>query len=286
MAVQLPSPAEWRELKEFKESFCLTMYVPHIDYDPNGATNPNQIELKNMLDQAETALLDDGVDPRDVRKTLLPAYELLPSREFLTLRGESLALFLHPKLSRYYHLPGDVPHLLSIGRGFSLEPMELTAGDNKPYLVLVLSHNNVKLYEGDRFTIRELRLKHFPDNMARALRIDEYPNTKQSRYASPASNRRSSEITHSPYSESQTDKDMLLEYFHLVDASLRKFLQKKDKPVILAGVEYLLPIYRQANTSPYLKERVLTGNIDRERPDEIRRRAWQLIKEMEDGNER
>src|SRR5690606_22793894 len=88
MAVQLPSPAEWRELKEFKEPFCLTMYVPHIDYDPNGATNPNQIELKNMLDQAETALLDDGVDPRDVRKTLLPAYELLPSREFLTLRGE------------------------------------------------------------------------------------------------------------------------------------------------------------------------------------------------------
>lgn len=286
MAVQLPSPVEWRELRAFSEPFCLTIYAPHIDYDPNGATNPNQIELKNMLDQAETALLNDSVDPRDVRKTLLPAYELIPSREFLTLRGESLALFLHPKLVKYFHLPGDIPYLLSIGRGFSLEPMERAVSDNRPYLVLVLSHNSARLYEGDRFTIRELRLKHFPATMARALRIDEYPKASQGRNASPASNRRSSEITHSPYSESQTDKVMLLEYFHLVDASLRQLLQKKDKPVILAGVEYLLPIYRQANTSPYLLPRVLAGNLDRERPDEIRRRAWRLIKEMEDGNER
>lgn len=283
MAVQLPSPTEWRELKEFKEPFCLTIYAPHIDFDPNGATNPNQIELKNMLEQAEVALLNDGMSPRDVDKTLAPARGLLATHEFFTLRGESLALFSHPKLFRYYHLPGDIPYLLSIGRGFSLEPMELAVGDNRSYLVLVLSHNNVKLYEGDRFTIRELKLKNFPAHFAQAIRLDEYPKAKQSRMASPASNRRSSEITHSPYSESQTDKDMLLDYFHLVDRSLRKLLQKKNLPVILAGVEYLLPIYRQANTSPYLLPKVLTGNIDRERPDEIRRRAWRLIKEMEGG---
>lgn len=283
MAVQLPSPAEWRELKAFKEPFCLTIYVPHIDYDPNGATNPNQIELKNMLEQAEVALLNDGVRQRDVNRTLRPARGLLPGREFFTLRGESLALFLHPKFFRHYHLPGDIPYLLSIGRGFSLEPMELAAGDNRSYLVLALSHNSAKLYEGDRFVIRELKLKNFPANFVQAIRLDEYPKAKQSRNASPASNRRSSEITHSPYSESQTDKDMLLDYFHLVDHSLRKLLQKKNMPVILAGVEYLLPIYRQANTSPYLLPKVLAGNIDRERPDEIRRRAWRLIKEMEDG---
>lgn len=285
MAVQLPTPAEWRELKGFNEPFCLSMYAPHIDYDPNGATNPNQIELKNMLDQAETALLSDGVDPRDVDKTLRSARGLLPSREFLTLRGESLALFVHPRFFRYYHLPGDIPYLLSIGRGFALEPMEHAVRDNKEYLVLVLSHNSAKLYEGDRFAIRELRLKNFPANFVRALRLDEYPKSTQT-HPIAAGGRRGTEAFHGQYNESQTDKEMLLEYFHLVDGSLRKLLQKKGKPVVLAGVEYLLPIYRQANTSPYLLPRALTGNIDRERPDEIRRRAWRLIKEMEDGDER
>lgn len=280
--VRLPTPEELQELRRFADPFSLTMYVPHTDYDPNGATNPNQIELKNLLDQAEIALLNDGVDPDDVRTTLQPGHNLIVSREFLTLRGEGLVLFTHPKLFRHYHLPGDIPHLLSIGRGFSLEPLERAISDNKPYLVLVLSHNSTKLYEGDRFTIRQLRLKHFPANMARALRIDEYPKASKGRFTSPASDRRNSEIMHSPYSESQTDKEMLLEYFRLVDGSLRQLLQKKGKPVILAGVEYLLPIYRQANTTPYLLPEVLTGNIDRERPDVIRQRAWKLIKDMED----
>lgn len=279
--VRLPTPDELQQLRRFAEPFSLTIYVPHTDYDPNGATNPNQIELKNLLDQAEIALLNDGVDPDGVRKILQPGHDLIVSREFLNLRSEGLALFAHPKLSRHYHLPGDIPHLLSIGRGFSLEPLEHAISDNKPYLVLVLSHNNAKLYEGDRFTIRQLRLKHFPANMARALRIDEYPKATQT-HPIAAGGRRGTEAFHGQYNESQTDKDMLLEYFRLVDASLRQLLQKKDKPVILAGVEYLLPIYRQANTTPYLLPKVLTGNIDREQPDVIRQRAWQLIKDMED----
>src|SRR5690554_6666712 len=121
--VQLPSPTELKLLKSFNEPFSLTIYAPHIEFDPTGLTNPNRIELKNMLKQAETALLDNGADTGHVRKTLRPARNLLDSREFWPVRNESLALFAHPKFFRYYHLPGGMPYILTIQRGFNLEPL-------------------------------------------------------------------------------------------------------------------------------------------------------------------
>jgi Bacterial archaeo-eukaryotic release factor family 3 len=46
---------------------------------------------------------------------------------------------------------------------------------------------------------------------------------------------------------------------------------------VLAGVEYLLPIYHRANTYPYLLEGKVTGNPEGLRPEELRERAWAIV---------
>lgn len=280
MAV-VPTSDELRELEAFGRPHCVTVYAPPAE--PSGASkdSPGRIVIKNLLNRAEAELLCDGVAPRDVRKTLRPARELIASKAFRPLHDEGFALFVHPELFRFYHLPAGLPQLVSVGSGFRLGPLLEVTSDNRSYLVLVLSHQHVRMFEGDRFRIRELHLRQLPTNMEQALNIDEYPNTARSRNASPASNRRRSEITHNEYSESQTDKDALSLFFRQVDASLRKFLQRKGEPVVLAGVAYLLPIYRRANTSPYLVPGGLAGNFEREKPDAIRERAWRLVIDAE-----
>lgn len=276
--VQLPSQKELEQLESFAEPFCLTVYAPHIEFDPTGATNPNKIELKNQLKQAEMALLDEGVGPKDVRKTLRPARNILDTHEFWPLRNESLALFMHPRMFRYYHLPASIPYMLTIERGFNLEPLLKAIADNKPYLVLALSHKDVKMYQGDRFQIKELRLRNFPNNMEKSLNIDEYPKAWETHAIGPAGGGTGSEAFHGQYNSKETDKEMLFQFFRRIDNSLRKFLQKKEMPLILAGVEYLQPIYRQANTSPYLMPEGLNGNFEHVRPDDIRKQAWDLIR--------
>ncbi len=276
--VQLPTPQDLKRLTKFKEPFCVSIYVPHIEFDPSGATNPNKIELKNMLAQAEVALADGGVEPRQIKKTLLPAWEMLGNSDLWPPRQESLALFLHPKFSRYYYLPDEVPHMLTVSRGFNLAPLLAAIGDNLRYLVLALSHKNVRMFEGDRFHIKQLRLKNFPTDMEESLHIDEYPKVAETHTIAPAGNGKGSEAFHGQYNANQTDKQMLLQFFRLMDTRLRKFLQTKNEPLIIAGVEYLLPIYRQANTSPYLMPGGLTGNFEHVKPDSIRQRAWALIK--------
>ncbi len=48
-------------------------------------------------------------------------------------------------------------------------------------------------------------------------------------------------------------------------------------PLVLAGVEYLLPIYKEANTYPNLMDRVITGNPDLLRADELHKNAWNIV---------
>src|SRR3989338_5947454 len=103
-----PSKQDIKELKAFNEPFCVTIYAPYIEEQTG--INPNMLQLKNMLRDAERRLMSEGVEPRMVRKTTARARSLLDKKEFWHLRGAGLAFFMHPNLYRYYQLPDhDLP---------------------------------------------------------------------------------------------------------------------------------------------------------------------------------
>lgn len=278
--IHFPNQQELKELEAFNEPFCLTIYVPFID--ANAATNPNRIELKNFLREAETALLSAGVKPRDVKKTLRPARLLLEDHEFWPIHHESLVLFMHPKLFRYYHIPDHAtPYILTVETGFNVEPLLKVMENNKRYFVLALGHKNVHLYEGDHYQLRLVQLKDFPADMKQTLNIDEYPNWRETHGIAPSYMGKGSEAVHGQYNVRQTDKDMLLEFFRRIDKRLHNFLFRQQRPLIIAGVSYLLPIYRKANTYPGLLPGAITGNQDNADLQTICRKAGQLVKRSE-----
>ncbi len=274
--INFPNQQELKTLRAFNELNCVTIYAPFID--PNAATNPNRIELKNLLRETETALRSAHVEPGEIKQTLRPARALLENHEFWPIKHESLALFMHPKLFSYYHIPDhDIPYVLTVGKGFNLKPLIKAAQENKSYFVLALNHNNVQLYKGDHYNLQPVRLKNFPTNMKRSLNIDEYPKASETHNIAPASTGKGSEAYHGQYNVSQTDKVMLLQFFKHIDKRLHAFLRRNQSPLILAGVNYLLPIYRQVNTSEYLLEDNLKGSFERTDLDTIRKRSLALI---------
>lgn len=274
--IDFPTENELKMLRAFDEPYCLTMYVPFID--PNAATNPNKIEFKNILRQAEIALLDAGSGVRHTRKTLRPARLLLENHEFWPIHHESLVLFMHLKLFRYYHIPDHkTPYLLTVGRGFNVDPLEKVMENDKAYYVLALSHNNVRLYKGGHYRLEPVHLKYFPTNMEETLHIDEYPRSEETHTIAPASSGKGSEAFHGQYNISQTDKTMLAEFFQRIDRRLHPFLMKHRAPLVIAGTGYLLPIYRHANTYPDLLKNDITGNLEHAQLDAIRKKAWRLV---------
>lgn len=278
--INFPSQKELQELRAFNQPFCLTIYAPFID--PNTPANPNRIELKNLLREGKTALVSAGVAPGDVKKTLRLARQLMEDHEFWPIHHEGLVLFMHPKLFRYYHIPDHTtPHMLTVETGFNVEPLLKAMEDNKRYFVLALGHKNVRLYEGDHYQLKPVLFKNFPADMKQTLNIDEYPKWRETHGIAPSYMGKGSEAVHGQYNVSQTDKDMLLEFFRRIDHRLHNFLFRQSKPLIIAGVNYLLPIYRKANTYPGLLGDAIIGNQERTDLKTIRDKTWRLVEQSQ-----
>jgi len=73
-------------------------------------------------------------------------------------------------------------------------------------------------------------------------------------------------------------KGNLLQYFQRVDKGLHDLLKEGNIPLVLAGVEYQFPIYREANSYPFLMEQGIAGNPKGSSPEQLHRDAWAIVK--------
>lgn len=71
-------------------------------------------------------------------------------------------------------------------------------------------------------------------------------------------------------------KDNLLRFFRQVDAGMI-LLRGQRAPLVLAGVEYLFPIYREASGYPGLVDEGIAGNPELLSPATLHRQAWSLL---------
>jgi hypothetical protein len=75
-------------------------------------------------------------------------------------------------------------------------------------------------------------------------------------------------------------KERIVEYFQQVDHGLHEVLRNEQAPLVLAGVEYLLPLYKEAATYAHVVGAGVTGNPDGRRAEELHERAWALVEPL------
>jgi hypothetical protein len=268
--IQLPTNTEIKTLKAFKEPNSISIYAPYIA--PNSSDNPNRTQLKNFIKEARQQLLTKELDEREIDALLLPAKKLLDSEEFRMNYKHSLAVFIGHDFFRYFHLPPKgITSSLTIGKGFSVQPIVKILDKSPSYFVLLLSHNGVQLLKGNRYNIEQIQV--FPTAMKQELNIDEYPKSRQTHNVAPASQGKGSE----KFNKIEVDKEMLVKFFRHIDTKLQKVIKNEKIQLIIAGVEYLLPIYRQVNTYPYLMADEIQGSLEHTPLDSIRKKAFKLL---------
>ena len=62
-----------------------------------------------------------------------------------------------------------------------------------------------------------------------------------------------------------------------MNKGVHELLRDKDLPLVIAGVDYLLPLYRQANTYPGLLPGEIKEDLDMLRAEALHQKAWPLI---------
>ncbi|MEZ4771105.1 MAG: hypothetical protein R2844_22135 [Caldilineales bacterium] len=214
------------------------------------------------------------------RQLLAPGQEMLGSRLFWRYQSDGLAVLLNPDLVQSYRLPMEFPELLVVANRFHLKPLlPLLSGDERFY-VLALSQNEIRLLQGTRYSVGQVDLEDVPDSLAEALRWDAPESQLQwhTGTGAPSSGQPRAAIFHGHGGSSTPQKkDQILRYFQQLDAGLTDVLAAQQAPLVLAGVEYLLPIYQKANSYPYLVEAGITGNPEEVSDEALHKQALDIV---------
>jgi hypothetical protein len=73
-------------------------------------------------------------------------------------------------------------------------------------------------------------------------------------------------------------KENISKYFRQIDRGLHDLLRDERVPLVLAGVDYLFPIYREVNTYPYLMEDGIPGNPKGISTEQLHKLALGLVR--------
>ena len=112
--------------------------------------------------------------------------------------------------------------------------------------------------------------------MDEALQYDDPEKQLQFHTGTPQGGGRDA-MFHGHGAGDEDQKVRIERYFNLVDHGLRELLQAQQAPLILAGVDYLLPIYRKVSEYAKIMPDGIEGSAERMRADELQERAWRIV---------
>ncbi|MHB9099216.1 MAG: baeRF7 domain-containing protein, partial [Syntrophales bacterium] len=253
---------------------CTSIFMP--TFRSGQESQQNQIRFRNLLRTAEEKLLAGGLRPQEIKVLLEPAQALPGNVLFWRRQSDGLALFLSADFFRCFRLPVAFDELIAVSEKFHIKPLLPVLSGEGRFYILALSQKEVRLLEGTRQNVREIELESLPKNLAEALQYDEF--AKQVRFrAGSVSGAAGMAMVSGHGGVADDTKDNLLKYFRLIDRGLHDLLRDERTPLILAGVDYLFPIYREVNTYPRLIEEGIPGNPQGSSAEALHRMAMKIV---------
>jgi len=277
--MSLLSVDEIKNLIENASQPCVSVYMPTVKAGPEVRQNP--IRFKNLLRQVEERLDAIGIRQSEAIEWLQAAQDL-DNTTFWENQDRGLAIFASPTLFRFYSLPCEFAELVVVTDHFHLKPLLPLLTNDGEFYILALSQQERKFFRATRYSVEEIELENVPKSKDEALLYDETAQDGQHRIATSKGG------TANPFQQpgsfhgqgspdSDNEKRDILQFFHLVDAGVYEKLKDKKAPLLLAGVEYLFPVYKEANSYPHLLEQGILGNPENTKPEDLQAEAWQIV---------
>jgi hypothetical protein len=270
------SKEELKELMTPSGERCVSIYLPTHRASEEG--RQDLIRFKNLIKAAEEQLVQGGLRRPEAKEFLTPLQKLLEDPSFWQSRSDGAAVFLSPKLFRSFRLPVPFEELAVVARRFHLKPLISLLTEDQEFFLLALSQKDIRLLRGERLGVREVELENVPRSLAEALRYDEPERALQFKGKVPVgTGGRRFALVFAHGVGTGDSKDDIRRYLLQVDRGLHEVLRFEQAPLVLAGVEYILPIYREVNTYPHLLADGIMGNPELLSPEELHARAWKVV---------
>jgi len=256
---------------------AVSIFMPTHSAGP--AIKQDPIRFGNLLSEAETDLQGMGLQRTDIQQILAPALELKERSAFWQHQRDGLALFAARDFLRTYRVPLPLEGLVVAGPSFHIKPLLPILSEDARFYLLALSQQEVRLLEGTRFGLKRVEVDNLPQSLDDAVRWDDPEATLQwhSGAGRAVGERRLAMFHGHGQEHGREHKQRIQRYFAKVAQAIDKILADQRAPLLLAGVDYLLPIYRQVTSYSHIARESILGNQQDPSEKTLHSRAWEIL---------
>jgi hypothetical protein len=265
------------------ETPCLSLYQTTHRRHPENQQDP--IRFGNLVKKLEESLLQKY--PTDEIQPLLePFLALADDRDFWNHALDGLAALGTKDLFRVYKLQRPVAELAIVADTFHTKPLLRALQSADRYQILGLSRHEIKLFEGNRNAIDEIKLAPgVPRTITEALGEElSDPHLTVASYGGVTGTQHSGTGgmqpgMHHGHGGKAAEVDGDAErFFRTIDqAILERHSQPAALPLILAALPEHHHLFHQVSRNPFLLEGGVDSYPDALPLDGLRQRAWQVV---------
>lgn len=253
----------------------LSLYMPTVKAGKETRQNPTR--FKNLLKRARDEFAADGLDRQEVERLLAPVEDYGADTEVWKRQDYGLAVFASPEVFRVINVPFEVAELVTAGPRFHLKPIVRLLLSDTDFYVLTLGLGGSTLYHGNRFALQPIEVPGMPDGMEDALKYDDFDTPQKTGQRMPGRHGAQSTPMHGhATAEEKLNRDMD-RYLRRLERSVSEYLNGSHVPLVLAGTDYVLPIYRDHNRYRGLVEEDIAANPNSLTESNLREAAWQRL---------
>jgi hypothetical protein len=260
-------------IANYSNACCVSLYMPTtVSTSVESNKQRDFIGFKNKLQQLTISLKEKGIQQSQIDRLLKPGYDLLRNEIFWTNLSDGLAVFMADDYFKYIRLPVSPREEVLINSTFYMTPLIPVMMSKDYFYVLVLSKKQAKFYRADAFGMHYVPIPEMPQGVEDVVHFEEKGG--KDLFRTDTAGAGSGANYHGIGTGRPDPKTDLAMYFDEVDETLwKEILNKENVPLLLAGVEYLIPIYKQVAKYRPIWEDSITGNHEHENIGELYQQA-------------
>jgi release factor family 7 len=271
------------ELIEPADGWRLSVFLPLENSNHEGRLGA--ATLRELRKQAVAFMESRGVPAVEKGELLHPLDAMTEASGDGIFQGQGMAIFASERMTKIVVLRDTPKPFVELDRNFRLDPLHQALAGRDRFRLLELNLHSIRLWEGDSVSMGPVSLDGIGTNIKDAVHFEDEDAQTRFRTNSGPMGQGSTKGQGSAYygagGESQDRKNAFLNFYRKVDHGLAsKLAVERHLPLILAGVGYLMPIYREANSYPGLSALQIPGATHEEgSKEELHRKASSLLRE-------
>lgn len=240
---------------------------------------PNPLELAARLKNAIRSVTRklEEIKTQSSDTLLEPVRELARTTETQGVWSNGLIVFRSPDIFRYFFLHQPVPELHAVEERFQIRPLLSALAREQRFHLLGLSRRHVRLFHCTQHRVEHASIRQVVSQNFRVWLATRKPDhVLENRAAAGPSVGSMKGVSFGTNTDREREDEYLAHFFKEIDNGVNALLRDDSAPLLLAGTEDQIAIYRRVSTHPRLLDEYVHGSPDGLSERELHRRAMDV----------